>query len=130
MANISFRLARVFAWIGLASILIFIAGATVWSSGADAPSSYNPNLVEHGSTRVDRVDFGLLALVGSAVTSLIATLGTASTILLGWRTDLRQGAESKLKNQQQELQIEQLKLQLFEVQRTSAKVEPNTPAHA
>jgi hypothetical protein len=121
MANFSFRLGKVFAWIGLLSALIMLAGFVVLFIGPPVRLSNVP------SDSVGRFLnlWGTMAVVGSALTSLVAMVGTASTVLLGWRSDRRQSQEFRLK-------IEQLELQLAETRRASAssKVEANNTAPA
>jgi len=97
----AFKAAKAFAWLGLISLVLFFIGiglAVVQSSDLSAT-----NYV------------GLFAVLISVVTLIVATVGTASTILLGWRGERRQNEEFKLK-------IEQLKLDLDEAK--AAKASP------
>jgi hypothetical protein len=53
-----------------------------------------------------------IALIGAAVsvvTLVVSALGTASAVTLGWRADRRQSEELKLKIQQMELQIAEMR---------------------
>jgi L-asparagine transporter-like permease len=53
-------------------------------------------------------------LAVSTLTAVIALIGSASTIILGWRADRRQSAEFRLK-------IEQLELQLAEARQKTVR---------
>jgi hypothetical protein len=55
----------------------------------------------------------LLTVLVSFLALVISSLGTASTIMLGWRSERRQAEESRLK-------IEQLELQLADVRAKAA----------
>ena len=131
MANVSFRLAKIFAWIALLSIPVMLAGVALLSlldggSPASAPHPSIPIFPEALPGRPSgpsATDLGMLAVVGSGLTSLIASIGTASTVLLGWRADRRQSQEFKLK-------IEQLEFQLVEARKAapSPKVETSHTA--
>lgn len=57
---------------------------------------------------------GVITVSISILTLITAMIGTASTILLGWRADARQSQEFKLK-------IEQLELQLVEARGKAQK---------
>jgi hypothetical protein len=112
----AYRLARLFGWIGILSILFLIVGAlgTLIQQQADVqvPSS-------HGS---GTVDISTITLFISFFSLLVAMIGTSSTIMLGWRADRRQTAEYKLK-------IEQLELQLGEARKKATDTPPSQAAH-
>jgi hypothetical protein len=55
---------------------------------------------------------GLYTAIASLIAMIVSMVGTASTMLIGWRSEHRQSEEFKLKNQQLALQIEELKLKL------------------
>lgn len=56
------------------------------------------------------VAFGAVGV--AALTFIVSSIGTASTILLGWRMDRRQAHEAALKIEQLELQVRELRLKL------------------
>ena len=103
----AFKAAKAFAWLGLISLVLFFIGiglAVVQSSDLSAT-----NYV------------GLFAVLISVVTLIVATVGTAFTIMLGWRADRRQNEEFKLK-------IEQLELDLDEARAKAVKPSPLEPS--
>jgi hypothetical protein len=60
----------------------------------------------------DNETISYIALIGAAVsvvTLVVSALGTASAVTLGWRADRRQSEELKLKIQQMELQIAEMR---------------------
>lgn len=126
MASLSYRWAKVFAVIGLFSVLVALAGFTWPFLLKESGGLWGVDFTNHDPSPVR--DTALwwtnLVLAGSALTSTVALLGTASTILLGWREDRRKSQEFKLK-------IEQLELQLAVARKTPAlKAEASQPLHA
>ena len=92
----SFRWARFFAWLGILSVPAFMVGSGL------------ATVLPEGGTAINAI--GAISIL----TLIIATIGTTSTILLGWRADARQSQEFKLK-------IEQLELQLVEAREEAQK---------
>jgi hypothetical protein len=115
----AFRLGKAFAWAGLASVLgIALAGLLAVLNEFVPLPSLPPDPSD--AVRVGQYHLPLVAsitLLVSTFTAVIALVGTASTIILGWRADQRQSAEFKLK-------IEQLELELIEAR------QKNLPAFA
>jgi hypothetical protein len=105
MLSPSFSWARFFAWLGAISIVVFFIGMDF----STAPRSPGPGAVDA---------IAPIAALISGLTLIVATFGTASTILLGWRADKRQNAEFKLK-------IEQLQLELAEAREKASKAPQN-----
>jgi hypothetical protein len=84
-----FLLAKIFAWMGLLSLVAIAAGLFL-----GAP------------------DINFIArttIVMASLTLVTAMIGAASTIILGWRSDRRQSEEFKLKIQQLELELAEAK---------------------
>jgi hypothetical protein len=97
----AFTIAKVFAWIGMASVLLLVVGGAVALLVPRPPA-----LVPYGEQPpIAARDVGFFTAIISLLTSMVATIGSISTILLGWRADRRQSDELKLKLQQLELQI-------------------------
>jgi hypothetical protein len=85
----AFRLAKLFAWMGLAALAgLIVSFASALSLGESSSGA--------GTA---------IALAVSVIALLVATIGTASTIILGWRADRRQTEEFKLRIQQLEMQL-------------------------
>lgn len=51
------------------------------------------------------MDLAAIGLILSAATFILSAVGTASTVLLGWRNDRRQSREFGLKIEQLEMQL-------------------------
>jgi hypothetical protein len=81
-------------------ILLFFVLTT-----AKPENGQSKSLIDDGFIRIIPV----ITVLVSFLTLVASALGTASTILLGWRAEKRQSEEFKLK-------IKQLELQLFEAQ--------------
>ena len=94
-----FLLARIFAWMGLLS-LVAIAAGLFWG-GPDI------NFIARAT------------VVMASLTLVMAMIGTASIIILGWRSDRRQSEEFKLK-------IRQLELELAETRGKAPRQHPNS----
>lgn len=105
------RASRLFAWALLISFLGLTLAVTF---GVQAPSSSGPG----GETTQGPA----LAIIVSVGALFVSALGTASTVLLGWRSDQRQAVEAKLKIEQLELQLEQARR---ERERETASTETN-----
>jgi hypothetical protein len=111
-----FKRAQLYAHTVRVSFAIFII-AIVWL-----------NFVSFHSASIDNIPTSwlqtilplapLLAVVVSALAFIISSFGTASTIMLGWRSERRQSQEFKLR-------IEQLELQLIEAR---AKISSSSSA--
>src|SRR5262245_55233963 len=87
----AFGLAKVFAWLGLIALpLILIGNALALSLPA-------------GGADINTI--GMLMASISVLTLIVGMVGTASTVLLGWRADRRQSEEFKLKIEQLEFQL-------------------------
>jgi hypothetical protein len=83
-----------FAWTVFGSILILVLASVV-------PFLIAGGRVEGGQ----QLSLPALAVGVSACTLIVSTLGTASSVILGWRGERRQAAEWKLKIQQLELEL-------------------------
>jgi hypothetical protein len=105
-----YRAARGFAWtfLGSAVATLLLSVFSFMLSGAQSAVPTAP------ATLVS--DIPAYALVVSIGAFFVSAFGTASTVILGWRNERRQAAESRLK-------IEQLELQLAEARR-QAEVRP------
>ncbi|MCP2209462.1 hypothetical protein [Bradyrhizobium diazoefficiens] len=112
MAGWYFSLGKLFAWIGVISVVLLLAASASPYLLARLGDS---NLLgvgideKPGDKALQLINW--ISLV-SAVASMVAMLGTASTILLGWRDDRRKTKEFSLK-------IEQLELQLIEARKAA-----------
>jgi hypothetical protein len=100
--NRAFSLGKFFAWMGLASLLV-ILGGLIWES-RPIP------LAAHLNPPANSIPIAAITLLVSSATGVIAMIGSASTIILGWRSDRRQSAEFKLKIEQLELQLAEARL--------------------
>jgi membrane-bound ClpP family serine protease len=100
----SFLLAKIFAWIGLFSLVLLVAGIVL--------AIYLPS----GGEDINAI--AVLTVLISSLTLLIAMIGTTSTIILSWRADRRQSEEFKLK-------IQQLELELAEAREKASKQHEN-----
>lgn len=102
-----YRAARGFAWtflISFVAMLLLAVLSSVLGGGRAAPGG--------GSALAPTLDIPAYALVVSICAFFVSAFGTASTVILGWRNERRQAAESRLK-------IEQLELQLAEARRSA-----------
>lgn len=112
MAGWYFSLGKLFAWIGVISLVLLLAASASPYLLAQLGDS---NLLgvgideKPGDKALQLINW--ISLV-SAVASMVAMLGTASAILLGWRDDRRKTKEFSLK-------IEQLELQLIEARKAA-----------
>jgi ABC-type Fe3+ transport system permease subunit len=112
--NSYFRLAKIFGLAAILSFLVYVIVLAVWFSLFW--DDLHSHLVQTSIS--DAPTIAVVTLAFSGITSVLATLGTASTILLGWRSDRRQAKESKLK-------MEQLELQLADARKASAAAQLN-----
>jgi len=100
-----FLLAKIFAWIGLISVVLLVVRIVL--------AIYLPS----GGEDINAI--AVLTVLISSLTLLIAMIGTTSTIILSWRADRRQSEEFKLK-------IQQLELELAEAKEKASKRPPNS----
>jgi hypothetical protein len=122
IGNRAYKISRVFAALALISIVSFVGLVMlfVWRERAllemlvkvttdlppltqAPPPGAPPSDVESGSSLAE------LATVISGLTFLVSSIGTASTVILGWRSERRQTQEFKLKVQQLETEVRRLK---------------------
>lgn len=92
---------------GLASILaMFVFSFSLFSAPEPRPAA--PSGQGTGPIISRSVSLGFIGPITKLVSSLTAVnalIGSASTIILGWRADRRQSAEFKLKMEQLEVQL-------------------------
>lgn len=105
----SYRRARIFAWIMLGSLvamaLIPLLVLPLELGGAPPPSHGAPSAEAPATT------FQTVALLISGATFLISGIGTASSVILGWRNERRQSAEFRLRIEQLERQVAEARQQ-------------------
>jgi hypothetical protein len=111
-----YKIGRLCAWAFLPALLILYCSIpdAVVNTRWDGGGGCGGGAVCGGEPKQTTEQGPPTAIVISFCAVLITGLGTASTVILGWRNDRRQAAESKLK-------IEQLELQLAELRRSDAK---------
>jgi hypothetical protein len=110
-----YRAARWFAWTLIISLAAIAVTTYLGIAAEDAQYGPPPPGGEGGPTAYPSSwlvasDVPLYALLVSMGAFCVSAIGTASTVILGWRNERRIAAESKLK-------IEQLEMQLTEARR-------------
>jgi hypothetical protein len=108
-----YKTARVFAVLALTFFILFILGGIFYLS-AFLPQTMGTPINPNTSAPSSSLDFGLITSIFSMLGMVITMIGTASTVLIGWRAERRQSEEFKLR-------IKQLELQLLAAQQTQPK---------
>jgi hypothetical protein len=109
--------AHIWARISLSSGIIFVVSLLLLSFYEpdlflDYDSVYSGEPLQHLTIQTIIWYIGRINVVTAGICFLIfivTSIGTASTVLTSWRNDRRQEREYKLKIQQLELQVEQLR---------------------
>jgi hypothetical protein len=97
LSSATYRLAIIFA------VLVFVSTGIVILY---VTTTILPHL--YGGSDLVPFEMNPLAGIISVLTLLVSAIGTASTIVLGWRAERRQAAESQLKVRQLELDLAEL----------------------
>jgi hypothetical protein len=97
----AFKMAKLFAWLGLISlfIVVLMVISLIYRQSPPIPGTAGgsgPDAIENAQ---------IITFLLSSLSTFVATIGTASAVLLAWRTDRRQAEELKLKIAQLELQL-------------------------
>ena len=117
-----YKIAKLFAWLGLISVVLVLVTffILIWGQ-VESPQTppQSPSGVEPSG--IGFADAPLITFWLSSFCALIATIGTASTILLGWRVDRRHAETDRRQAEQGRLKIAQLEFQLAEVRAKAEK---------
>ncbi len=111
-----YLIARPLAWLSLTSLsatLAFLVASLTFEPESDPPGMKRAFPRTSEIPEPAPIDLPTIALIVSACAVCVTTVGTASTVILGWRNERRQSAEFRLK-------IEQLELQLAEARRSAS----------
>jgi hypothetical protein len=79
-----------------------------------------------GDVRPDAMTIGgLVAIVSSCVTSMVAFLGFVSTTVLAWRKEAREKEDRELEKRQKEIELEKARFELEKMQGEERNQPPN-----